>query len=88
MRSTRASAAIARLNARDSSNNYSMGITGGRLFHLLCTCPDGSMKKISGDLELDEFVQFVNQTGPQQKARVSKLDVAFEKQLNRKKDSE
>lgn len=88
MRSTRASAAVARLNARDSSHSYSMGITGGGLFHLLCTRPDGSTKKISGDLELDKFVQFVNQTGPQQKVRVSKLDVAFEKQLGKRKGDE
>jgi hypothetical protein len=38
-------------------------------------------------LELDEFVAFVNGLGPQTPRRVSKLDVAFEKQLVKKKPS-
>jgi hypothetical protein len=88
MRSTRASAAIARLNARDGDHSYSMGITGSRLFSLLRAAAEGAPERIGDDLALDEFVRFVNQTGPQQKARVSKLDVAFEKQLQRKKDTE
>ena len=35
-------------------------------------------------LELDAFVAFVNALGPQKARRVSKLDVAFEKQLSKK----
>ena len=35
-------------------------------------------------LELDAFVAFVNALGPQVARRVSKLDVAFEKQLVKK----
>ena len=88
MRSTRASAAIARLNARDSGHSYSMGITGSGLFYLLRAASEGSPERIGDDLPLDEFVRFVNQSGPQQKARVSKLDVAFEKQLGKRKSSE
>ncbi|HCN88809.1 MAG TPA: hypothetical protein DIT28_06475 [Oxalobacteraceae bacterium] len=88
MRSTRASAAIARLNARDGDHSYSMGITGSGLFYLLRAASEGSPERIGDDLPLNEFVRFVNQTGPQQKVRVSKLDVAFEKQLQRKKDAE
>jgi hypothetical protein len=32
-------------------------------------------------LEMDDFVKFVNAQGPQTPRRISKLDVAFEKQL-------
>jgi hypothetical protein len=36
---------------------------------------------------LDEFVAFVNKQGPQKVQRISKLDVAFEKQLAGRKKS-
>jgi hypothetical protein len=81
MRSTKASAAIARLNARDSSCRYSLGISASGMFYLLRSSPGATAEKISADLPLDEFVRLVNQTGPQQKAKISKLDAAFEKQL-------
>ena len=88
MRSTKASAAVARLNARDTSYRYSMGITGSGLFYLLRTGSGAAGEKISEDMELDSFVEFVNKTGPQKKARVSKYDTAFEKQLTGKTRSE
>jgi hypothetical protein len=81
MRSTKASAAVARLNARDPDHRYSLGMTASGFFYLLRASAGGAPEKISGDLALDEFVQFANQTGPQKKARISKLDAAFEKQL-------
>lgn len=70
-----------RLNARDSDYRYSLGMTGNGLFHLLRTSPGTTPERISADLPLDEFVQLVNQTGPQKKVKVSKHDAAFEKQL-------
>jgi hypothetical protein len=88
MRSTKASAAVARLNARDSENRYSLGMTAGGFFYLLRAAGSGPQEKISGDLPLEEFVQFANRTGPQQKARISKLDVAFEKQLGNRNREE
>lgn len=88
MRSTKASAAVARLNARDSGNSYSLGITAGGLCYLLRTSAAGVSEKISGDLPLDEFVRFADQTGPQKTVRRSKLDVAFEKQLGNRKERE
>jgi hypothetical protein len=42
---------------------------------------NGDMERLSPSLEQDEFVAFVNAFGPQEVKRVSKLDVAFEKQL-------
>ncbi len=84
MRSTKASAAVARLNARDPEHRYSLGMTGSGLFHLLRAAANAAPEKISADLALDEFVEFANRTGPQKKAKISKLDVAFEKQLGKR----
>jgi hypothetical protein len=81
MRSTKASAAVARLNARDAEHRYSLGVTGSGLFYLLRASANAAPEKVSPDLSLDEFVEFANRTGPQKKAKISKLDVAFEKQL-------
>jgi hypothetical protein len=81
MRSTKASAAVTRLNARDTSNRYSMGMTASGFFYLLRAVPGGAPERISEDLTLEEFVEFANKTGPQKKVKVSKFDVAFEKQL-------
>jgi hypothetical protein len=89
MRSTKASAAVARLNERDSEHRYSLGMTASGFFYLLrASSGSGPQEKISDDLPLDEFVRFANQTGPQKKVRLSKLDVAFEKQLGNKNRQE
>lgn len=81
MRSTKASNAVTRLNARDPAYRYSLGITGSGLFYLLRAIPGGAAERISDDYELDAFVEFVNRTGPQKKPRIGKHDAAFEKQL-------
>lgn len=81
-RSTRASGAVERLKRRTGHTGYSMARTSDGLFYLaelpgappLCT-----------PLEMDAFVAFVNALGPQEVKRVSKNDLAFEKQLVRKK---
>ena len=81
-RSTRASAAVDRLKQRSGGSiAYSMARTGAGLFFLT----DGSdAPPLCAPLELDDFVAFVNGLGPQVARRVSKLDVAFEKQLVKK----
>ncbi|SHH42948.1 hypothetical protein [Massilia sp. CF038] len=81
-RSTRASAAVDRLKVRSGNPGYSMARTGEGLF-FLSEAP--GEPPLCAPLELDEFVAFVNGLGPQTPRRVSKLDVAFEKQLTRKK---
>jgi hypothetical protein len=81
-RSTRASAAVDRLKLRSGNPGYSMARTGDGLF-FLSDAPGAP--PLCDPLELDQFVAFVNQLGPQVARRVSKLDVAFEKQLVRKK---
>jgi len=81
-RSTRASAAVDRLKVRSGNGGYSMARTGDGLF-FLSDAP--GEPPLCAPLELDAFVAFVNGLGPQTPRRVSKLDVAFEKQLIRKK---
>ena len=83
MRSTRASAAIARLNRRSDGRNYLMAMTGSGLFQLRERV-DGQDKDISEALPLDDFVRFVNAPGPQEVPRITKNDAAFAKQLIRK----
>lgn len=81
MRSTRATSAIERLKERSGNRLYTMARTGDELFFL--TGGPG-LPPLCEPLELDAFVAFVNALGPQKARRVSKLDVAFEKQLTKK----
>ena len=83
MRSTRAAAAIARLNARSEGHLYRMVVTGNGLFKLQDQI-DGGVQELSAALPLDDFVALVNSLGPQKVRRVTKNDAAFAKQLVRK----
>ncbi|PKO89060.1 MAG: hypothetical protein CVU16_12705 [Betaproteobacteria bacterium HGW-Betaproteobacteria-10] len=83
MRSTRATAAVARLNQRSEGHHYLLVVTGSGQF-LLRERVDGGDKQISDALSLDDFVRFVNATGPQPAPRMTKNDAAFAKQLVRK----
>ena len=83
MRSTRATAAVARLNQRSEGHHYLMVMTGSGLF-LLRERVEGGDRDISEALPLDDFVRFVNAQGPQQAPRITKNDAAFAKQLVRK----
>ena len=81
MRSTRASAAVERLKRRSGNNDFSMVRSANGLFYLTLVTDTGEMEHLSPALEQDAFVAFVNAFGPQEVKRVSKFDVAFEKQL-------
>ena len=81
MRSTRATSAIDRLKERSGNRLYTMARTGDELFFLT---EGPGLPPLCPPLELDAFVAFVNGLGPQKARRVSKLDVAFEKQLTKK----
>ncbi|HEX9173356.1 MAG TPA: hypothetical protein VF861_11895 [Telluria sp.] len=81
-RSTRASAAVDRLKRRTGNTGYSMARTGEGLFFL---SERPGAPPLSAPLELDEFVAFVNALGPQVERRMTKSDIAFEKQLVKKK---
>ncbi|MEN9868531.1 MAG: hypothetical protein RL748_4121 [Pseudomonadota bacterium] len=84
MRSTRASSAVARLKTRSGNSRYSMQIASNGTFALMEANEQGVLETRSPQLELDEFVAFVNATLPEKPKRVSKLDTAFELQLRRK----
>jgi hypothetical protein len=81
-RSTRASAAVDRLKIRTGNAGYSMARTGDGLF-FLSEAP--GEPPLCEPLELDDFVAFVNKLGPQAVRRMTKSDIAFEKQLVKKK---
>jgi hypothetical protein len=81
MRSTRASAAVERLKRRSGNADFSMVRSANGLFYLTLVTDTGEMENLSPALEQDAFVAFVNAFGPQEVKRVSKFDVAFEKQL-------
>ena len=83
MRSTRATAAVARLNQRSEGRTYLMVMTGDGRF-VLREKLDAGEKDAAEALPLDEFVRLVNGTGPQTAPRMTKNDVAFARQLVRK----
>lgn len=83
MRSTRASAAVARLNTRCPEAHYTLALTGNGLFKLRERSA-GIEKEVSEALALDDFVSFVNALGPQIERRVTKNDAAFAAQLIKK----
>ena len=83
MRSTLATAAIARLNARSVGRHYTMALTGSGLL-ILRERVAGADRPLSAALALDEFVQLVDSMGPKKEVRITKSEAAFMKQLVRK----
>ena len=83
MRSTRATAAVARLNARSEGRHYAMALTGSGLL-ILRERVGGEDRPLSTALSLDEFVQLVDSMGPKKEARITKSEAAFMKQLVKK----
>lgn len=83
MRSTRATAAIARLNARSEGRHYAMALGSNGLITLFEQL-DGSDIERSEPLSLDEFVKLIDLMGPQKVPRVTKSEAAFLKQLVKK----
>jgi hypothetical protein len=83
MRSTRATAAVARLNERSEGRRYLMVMTGDGKFVLRQRLAGGD-QDVAEALPLDDFVRLVNATGPQVVPRVTKNDAAFARQLVKK----
>lgn len=81
MRSTRATAAVARLNSRSGGARYQMVLTGAGLFKL---CEQSPGAVASAAMALDDFVRYVDALGPQPVRRITKNDAAFAKQLVKK----
>lgn len=80
MRSTRATAAVARLNSRSEGHQYVMVLTGNDLF-ILRERMLGADRNASDALTLDEFVRLVDSMEPKKLPRISKSEAAFMKQL-------
>ncbi|MBP1205689.1 hypothetical protein JOD97_003751 [Duganella sp. 1411] len=80
-RATRATSAVDRLKVRSGNAKYSMSRTGSGHFFLT---EGPGLPPLCAPLELDDFVAFVNGISPGPPRRVSKLDIAFEKQLTKK----
>lgn len=83
MRSTRVSAAIERLNKRDTTVTYSMAFNRQGLFTLLKVVLNQDNERLCEPMDMEAFVIFVNGFGPQTPKRVSKLELAFSQQLNK-----
>jgi len=87
MRSTRATAAVARLNARSEGHHYVMALTGAGMF-ILRERIAGIDKPIAEALLLDDFVALVDSMGPKKVPRITKNEAAFAKQLVKKSKTE
>lgn len=83
MRSTRAAAAVSRLNARSEGREYVLTNTRDGLFFLSEWVGDETVR-CTEPCGLDEFVTMVNGMGPQVVKRLTKNDIAFQKQLVKK----
>lgn len=83
MRSTKASAAVERLNKR-SGDVYSMSFRSDGLFDLLLMSANGHSESVGTPLPMIEFVKFVDGIKPLAPKRISKLDVVFRERLNKK----
>lgn len=81
MRSTRATAAVARLNKRSEDYRYQMVVTGAGLFRLSEKIDGGAAFEA---MPLEDFVRFVDALGPKQVRRITKNDAAFARQLLKK----
>ncbi|GGI15834.1 MAG: hypothetical protein REI95_09145 [Oxalicibacterium faecigallinarum] len=84
MRSTKAASAVERLKERTGNDGYALVRNADETFQLLDR--SGKTPETVGErLPLDEFVAFVKTLGPQVVRRQTKSDIAFEKQLIKKK---
>ncbi len=83
MRTTRATAAIARLNARSEGRHYTMSLGSSGLIKLRERI-NGIDTERSAPLTLDDFVKLVDTMGPQKEPRITKSEAAFLKQLVKK----
>jgi hypothetical protein len=83
LRSTKASGAVERLKRRTDNTNYSLVLNGNGLFSLALRTGNGESERLCTPMDLDGFVTFVNNYGPQTPKKLSKLDIEFNKQLKK-----
>jgi hypothetical protein len=85
-RTTKASNAVLRLKQRSNEAPYSMvNMSDGR-FYLILSNETESPEKVSEPLEIDAFVQFVNNLQKQTPKKLSKFDIAFEEKIKLSKN--
>lgn len=85
MRSTRATAAVARLNMRCGGRYTMILMSSGRC--KLGERSEGGDKQLTDALSLDDFVNLVDSMGSQKVPRITKSEAAFLKQLVKKDTS-
>ena len=83
MRTTRAAAAVARLNRRCPDQHHVMVLLASGLLKLHERTAAGDQPR-SEALALDDFVALVDALGPQKEVRISKSEAAFALQLSKK----
>lgn len=86
MRSTRATSAVERLKERSGNDAYAMVMNADGTFYLVDRSSKDSAAALNEPLPLEEFVTFVKTFGPQIPRRQTKSDIAFEKQLVKRRD--
>ena len=83
MRSTRATAAVARLNARSEGPHYIIALTGSGHF-ILRERINGGDRQLSDALPLEDFVRLVDSIGQKKIPVITKREADFIKQLVKK----
>lgn len=84
-RSTKASTAVLRLKERTQQAPYSMVSTGSGHFYLVLQDKADQTQQLCAPMEIDDFVQFVNNLHKAAPRKASKLDLAFEQKIQRSK---
>jgi len=83
MRSTRATAAVARLNVRSTGHRYVMILMSSGLFKLHERLAEGD-RQLSDALPMEDFVRYVDSVNPPKVPVITKSEADFLKQLVRK----
>ncbi len=82
-RSTKASNAVLRLKERSGKLPYSMVSTSDGLFYLVLANDTETPNVLCPPLEIDAFVQFVNNVQKQAPKKASQFDLAFEAKIRK-----
>jgi len=86
MRTTKAAYAVERLKKRSGNAHYKMMLNSAGLPFLVLD-ENGSQAVQCAPMAVEDFVSFVDAFGPQEQKRLTKNDLAFEAQLNKKAQS-
>lgn len=84
-RTTKASNAVLRLKQRSNAPYSMINLSDGR-FCLSLADDNNEHQHVCEPLDIDAFVQFVNNLEKQAPRKMSKLDIAFEEKLKKAKE--